>query len=148
MVTRPALGLLAALLFASAGASPSSLVPRSDLQARQTPVSAAASAQSRKPRLPIHRTAQAPVHYIFPKTRTPSTTGPNIAVFNGLNQPGLTAVDNGINQGTPPDSTGSIGPNHYVETVNTVIAVYQRSALGLVSKATFNSWLAVPPMPF
>lgn len=59
----------------------------------------------------------------------------------GLIQPGLTAADNGLNQGTPPDTTGSIGPNHYVEMVNSVIGVYNRSDLSLVSKTSFNSWL-------
>ena len=143
MVTKPAITLLAALAFASTWASPAGLVGRPASQTFQTPASAAASAKSRKPRLPIHRTATAPVRYTLPKTWTPSPTGPKIAVFNGLNQPGLNATDNGINQGTPPDTTGSIGPSHYVETVNTVIGVYKRSDLSLVSKATFNSWLAV-----
>src|SRR2546426_3843804 len=126
MVTRPAMGLLAALLFASSWASPSSLALRST---SQTPPTPAASAKLRKPHLPIHRTAPAPLNLTPPKPITGSTKGPRIAVFNGLNQPGLNATDNGINQGTPPDTTGSIGPNHYVETVNTEIAVYQRSAL-------------------
>jgi hypothetical protein len=61
--------------------------------------------------------------------------------MNGLNKPGLNATDNGLNQTSPPDTTGSIGPNHYVEMINTMIGVYNRSDLSLVSKTPFNTWL-------
>lgn len=36
---------------------------------------------------------------------------------------------------TPPDSTGAIGPSHYVEIVNSTISVYDRADLTLVSQA-------------
>ena len=46
----------------------------------------------------------------------------------GLNEPGLDAtVDKpGL---TPPDTTGAIGPDHYLEFVNSEIAVYDRGSL-------------------
>src|SRR4051812_24438753 len=53
---------------------------------------------------------------------------PRAAVFGSLNQPGLTADDGG--GATPPDTTGSIGPSHYVEMVNSAVAVYRRADLG------------------
>jgi hypothetical protein len=60
--------------------------------------------------------------------------GPSIAphtplagLFNNLNSPGLNQLTV-----TPPDSTGAIGPNHYVEMVNQEIGVYDRS-LNLIS---------------
>jgi hypothetical protein len=80
-------------------------------------------------------------------TPPPATRSLN-GVFNGLNQPGLNAADNGSFQTAPPDTTGSIGPNHYVEFVNSVIGVYHRSDLSLVSKASFNTWLKTGGNPF
>ncbi|HVC78575.1 MAG TPA: hypothetical protein VND96_18875 [Candidatus Micrarchaeaceae archaeon] len=65
------------------------------------------------------------------------------AVYNGLNKPGLNAVDNGALQTAPPDATGSIGPNHYVELVNSSIGVYSRSDLSLVTKASLYTWLGL-----
>ena len=47
---------------------------------------------------------------------------------SGLNQPGLDA--NTMSRGvTPPDTTGAIGPDNYVEFVNSEIAVYARASL-------------------
>jgi PKD domain-containing protein len=61
----------------------------------------------------------------------PFSSGPRVGLFNGLNQPGLDAQDSpGV---TPPDTTGAIGPSHYVEMVNVAVAVYARANLGLVS---------------
>ena len=65
------------------------------------------------------------------------------AVYNGLNASGLSAVDNGTLQSSPPDTTGSIGPNHYVEFINSGIGVYNRSDLSLAIKATVYVWLGV-----
>jgi hypothetical protein len=79
----------------------------------------------------------------MPRLLTSPAIGTLSAVFNGLNKPGLSASDNGGDQSTPPDTTGSIGPNHYVDMVNSVIGVYNRSDLTLVTKASFNSWLNV-----
>ena len=60
--------------------------------------------------------------------------GPSIAphaplagLFNNLNSPGLNQLT-----ATPPDSTGAIGPNNYVEMVNQEIGVYDRN-LNLIS---------------
>ncbi|MEA2123660.1 MAG: hypothetical protein QOI80_442, partial [Solirubrobacteraceae bacterium] len=55
---------------------------------------------------------------------------PQSVVFNGLNAPGLAATDNvARNQGTPPDTTGAIGPTTYVEFVNSKVGVYDRANL-------------------
>ncbi len=40
----------------------------------------------------------------------------------------------------PPDTCGAIGPNHFVSVVNTIFAVYDRSAGGLVTGSTLNSF--------
>jgi hypothetical protein len=64
---------------------------------------------------------------------------PDAVVVDGRNQPGLGATDNSpANQGTPPDTTGAIGPTHYVEFVNSKVGVYDRSNLGLVASADLD----------
>jgi hypothetical protein len=74
-----------------------------------------------------------------PAPRAP-TASPRIAVYNGLNKPGETSA---LNPGfTPPDSTGAIGPNHYVEMANESIAVYSRS-LNLMSRASLATLVGV-----
>lgn len=56
-----------------------------------------------------------------PRTFAPQ---PRATVFGGLNKPGMAAEGNR----TPPDTTGAIGPNHYVEFVNgTGITAYDRN---------------------
>ncbi|MEP6753013.1 MAG: hypothetical protein ABI959_09730, partial [Candidatus Dormiibacterota bacterium] len=49
--------------------------------------------------------------------------------------------DNGFFITSPPDTTGSIGPSHYVELVNEAIGVYNRSNLTLVAKSDLSVWL-------
>jgi hypothetical protein len=56
-------------------------------------------------------------------------------LYGGLKAVGETAALPGNVGGTPPDSTGSIGPNDYVEMVNSSIADYDRN-LVLKSRAT------------
>ena len=67
------------------------------------------------------------------------------AVFGGLNASGINAAAAG--GPTPPDTTGAIGPNDYVETVNSAIAAYDRTSLGLrsapVDLSTFVGGIAL-----
>ncbi|HEY5034429.1 MAG TPA: hypothetical protein VIJ30_04840, partial [Candidatus Dormibacteraeota bacterium] len=145
MPTRAIPGLLAALLLLTTGAAPSGTISPSS--GTRSVASAAASAKFRKPRLPIRgNVARSPKLAIGPSLVLPSTRTAN-AVFNGLNKPGLSFVDNGSFQTAPPDSTGAIGPNYYVEIVNSVIGVYSRSDLSLVGEASFNPWLGVGGTP-
>ena len=63
-----------------------------------------------------------------------SAPGRNTAVFGGLNQPGLAATDNSAaNNGTPPDTTGAIGPSSYIEFVNSLVRIYDRTNLTTVT---------------
>jgi hypothetical protein len=55
-------------------------------------------------------------------------------LFNSLNKPGLPA-DNV----SPPDSTGAIGPNNYLEMDNAFIAVYDRN-LNTVASTTIDNF--------
>jgi hypothetical protein len=72
-----------------------------------------------------------------------TTTGPLAGAFNNLNQPGLSVSDESFCC-TPPDATGAIGPNHYVEMVNSLIGVYDRSNLSLISSMDTASFVAAP----
>jgi fibronectin type III domain protein len=84
-----------------------------------------------------------------PAVRTPrTTTAPRVAVYSGLNQPGMVAGDN-VFQETPPDASGAIGPTRYVEVVNSRIAVYNRSNLSLVSEMSLQDFIGDPnPNPY
>ena len=44
--------------------------------------------------------------------------------------------------GHPPDTNGVIGPNHFVETVNTSIGIFSKTTGALVSAFTYNSFFA------
>jgi len=74
--------------------------------------------------------------------RTPLTTTqlPQTGLFNGLNQPGLS--DYAV---TPPDTTGAIGPSHYVEFVNQQVGVYDRTNLSLISQTDLTSFTGGSP---
>src|ERR1700730_4172705 len=72
-------------------------------------------------------------------SRPPSGNAPGVSarpnangIFKGLNQPGLAASDEGSNV-TPPDSTGAIGTGWYVEFVNQLVGVYDRTNLARLS---------------
>jgi PKD repeat protein len=64
--------------------------------------------------------------------------GPAAALFGSLNAPGLSAAGQitafGVDV-TPPDTTGAIGPNHYVEFVNSEVAAYSRATLAQVGSS-------------
>ena len=64
-----------------------------------------------------------------------ATAAPLAAVFGSLNAAGLSASQEIAafgHEGTPPDTTGAIGPEDYVEFVNSEVAAYKRSNLALV----------------
>ena len=42
----------------------------------------------------------------------------------------------------PPDTDGDVGPNHYVETINTAFAVYNKTGTLLVGPVTYNTLFA------
>jgi hypothetical protein len=89
----------------------------------------------------VHSRASAPANTTAPRV---ATSLPHTALYNGLNKPGLNAA--GISS-TPPDSTGAIGPNNYVEMVNSRIAVYDRS-LNLISSTTLDNFVGNPGAPY
>lgn len=67
-----------------------------------------------------------------PATPTPGAPMPGtIQSFNGLN-----FASNGA--GWPPDTVGDVGPNHYVQAVNTSVGIFNKTGTQLAA-FTFNS---------
>jgi Fibronectin type III domain len=77
---------------------------------------------------------------------TSTAPGPHVAVYNGLNKDGIKASDNTTSE-TPPDSTGAIGPNDYVEMANSMIHVWDRN-LNSVSSMSIDAFVADPGDPY
>jgi hypothetical protein len=103
-------------------------------QPRETPALARAKAQANRA-LP-------------PPSRAPAAAAPRTQLFSGLNFPGLAATDNAAWAGfSPPDPTGSIGPDNYVELVNSQIGMYDTGGTLLQSDdlQTFLIDNYVPP---
>jgi hypothetical protein len=73
-----------------------------------------------------------------------ATVGAPIASFDGLsNQDNFNAFGFRVN---PPDPNGEVGPNHYVEMINLVFAVYSKSGtllLGPVDTGTLWAGFAI-----
>src|SRR5439155_1733081 len=72
-----------------------------------------------------------------------TANAPRPALTEG-NQGGLAAGVNLPYSSTPPDSTGAIGPNDYVEVVNSAIADYDRN-LSYKGSNTLTGFLNVDP---
>ncbi len=46
--------------------------------------------------------------------------------------------------GWPPDTNGDVGPNHYIQTVNTSVGIYNKSTGAAISAVTFNTFFTGP----
>jgi len=73
---------------------------------------------------------------------TSVTTASRTGLFNSTNQAGIAAADEGACC-TPPDTTGSIGPNNYLEIVNNLVRVYDRS-LNRLSDLDLGTFTGTP----
>jgi len=65
----------------------------------------------------------------------PATMPPPLLTFEG----GAAAQFCGC---APPDSDGDVGPNHYVEAINSAFAVYSKTGTLLAGPITYNSFFA------
>jgi len=61
---------------------------------------------------------------------------PPLLTFDGTDRP-----TSGCNC-RPPDTNGDVGPNHYVQTVNTGFRVFDKSGTPLTPFTTYNSFFA------
>lgn len=46
--------------------------------------------------------------------------------------------------GWPPDTNGDVGPNHYIQTVNTSVGIYNKTTGAAISAVTFNTFFTGP----
>jgi hypothetical protein len=63
---------------------------------------------------------------------TPNMPAP-LANWNGINSAG------GCNGCAPPDTNGDVGPNHYVQTVNSAFQIWNKSGASLYGPANINT---------
>jgi hypothetical protein len=146
--------LVALLCIPAAPAAGKAIKPSAVLQAQPAdatqPVPGPARKQAHRPKVPsvekLKKGKSDAAHGRAPSPGpSPGGAGiaPNAVAAGGMNQPGLGATDNSpANQGTPPDTTGAIGPKHYVEFVNSKVGVYDRNAptLSLVSSRDLDAF--------
>jgi len=84
-----------------------------------------------------------PTHLAPSRPLTVSTAvAPRVTTYNSLNAGGIAAGD--TIQASPPDSTGAIGPNYYVEIVNSEIAVRSRTDLSTVATTSLSDFVGAP----
>ncbi len=94
------------------------------------------SPSNRFPRLPRNPQETDPVL----QTTAPTVGMPGVgASFEGMNI--STACGNCL----PPDTNGAVGPNHYVQMVNSSIAVYDKAGATLMTPRPINGLWSVTP---
>ncbi len=71
-----------------------------------------------------------------PSISTPAAPAPTpLNVFEGLDRFGFGA-------GSPPDTNGDVGPNNYIQTVNTSIGIYNKTTGARDAAFTFNTLMS------
>ena len=60
-----------------------------------------------------------------------------------MNFEGLTKSEGG--GWTPPDTNGDVGPNHYIQTVNIALGIYDKATGAPIVKLTYNDFFQGPP---
>jgi hypothetical protein len=73
----------------------------------------------------------------------PATGAKDPAPPPGANFAGMQSSTNG--SGWPPDTNGDVGPNHYIQTVNTSVGIYDKTTGAAISTVTFNIFFTGPP---
>jgi hypothetical protein len=44
--------------------------------------------------------------------------------------------------GHPPDTNGDVGPNHYIQSINTSLGIYDKATGGLITAVSFNTFMS------
>ncbi|HTG93921.1 MAG TPA: hypothetical protein VL866_15115, partial [Pyrinomonadaceae bacterium] len=88
-----------------------------------------------------------------PGPELPSTQGPDTALQQvapaaaapapSASFPGLDFANWG--SGWPPDTNGDVGPNHYIQTVNSSIGIFDKATGGLLAAFTFDTFFSQQP---
>ena len=90
---------------------------------------------------------------LLPEAHGPHKDEPNISLAPMpapiQNFPGITRTDactgGQCGAGTPPDTNGDVGPNHYIQAVNSAYAIYDKSNGNLLASFTENSLFSGGP---
>jgi len=76
-------------------------------------------------------------------------TGPAVPTTPARNvpAPSTTANFDGLNfatygNGHPPDTNGDVGPNHYIQTINTAIGIYNKTCGAPIAAFSFNTFMS------
>jgi hypothetical protein len=97
-----------------------------------------------EPRTPANRLPQLPRNQLetdpVVQANAPTTGMPSVgASFEGMN------ISEACGNCLPPDPNGAVGPNHYVQMVNSSVAVYDKNGTTLMApKAINNLWSVTP----
>jgi hypothetical protein len=118
---------------------------------RRLPLAQAPVATTRiaRPLLRGPVTSKAPKGFssLAPQAQGPLPPMPNpILTFAGISfNDGCTGGPCG--GGWPPDPNGDVGPNHYIEAVNTAYAIYNKSGTRLAAFTEDQLWSGAPASP-
>src|SRR6185369_12464899 len=91
-----------------------------------------------------------PGFYVPPGGATPQIQqqeGPSVAPQMSAPAPAPTHVFEGLDRlnwgaGSPPDTNGDVGPNHYIQTVNTSIGIYRKTDGLQLAAFTFDTFMS------
>lgn len=84
---------------------------------------------------PVRRGPRAPL--LAPPSKSPSSfSSPLAAISASADQPGLVA-----NRFTPSDSTGAIGPLHYIEMINVQVGMFDRTLTAVGSPVALTTFI-------
>ncbi|MEP6740891.1 MAG: carboxypeptidase regulatory-like domain-containing protein [bacterium] len=87
--------------------------------------------------------------FVPPGTSAPEEPAAPLAPIGGPSAPapapsasfeGLSFNLNG--NGHPPDTNGDVGPNHYIQTINTSIGIYDKATGNLITNLSFNTFMS------
>ena len=84
------------------------------------------------------KATQRSTHLTAPATGAQEPAPPPSANFAGMQ-----FSTNG--SGWPPDTNGDVGPNHYIQAVNTSVGIYNKTTGAAISTVTFNTFFTGPP---
>ncbi|MEK7833799.1 MAG: carboxypeptidase-like regulatory domain-containing protein, partial [Acidobacteriota bacterium] len=120
------------------------------IQPGQNVVSGKDIVRGKKNEFPVKTTNPAGPGDTDPKIQSVAKPGQNtlnipapIVNFEGLNGDGNIPIFGG--RVLPPDTVGDVGPNHYVQSVNTLFRVFDKTGAALTPVMTLGSlWATIP----
>jgi hypothetical protein len=84
-----------------------------------------------------------PSTLIAPPAAVPTASAP--APAPSTNFEGVDRVASGLGAGWPPDTNGDVGPNHFIESVNTGVAIYSKAGGAPLASFSFDTLMSQAP---